>query len=1244
MQSFDKEDKRPLEASQLAKGTLPRVDPRSVQSEPSAYDIVTTVVPATQRLPLPELEKPERKTTLLRGLCSQVVEEFQGALDSLKDHLRFGSEKFFWPVVLEVLSTPGDRQHFASRIAANATHMETLPEVFLISLLETLDSAAHLAPRKLRCRGRILAEMVWLVPHSCSHHISNAIDSDPRVLRPFAVSLVSAGGPLEVRGVCKYIFKSPPTFLCRYLIQDITDAIAGETANRAVLLSGGALQLASSCSTSLTAINAVLSGRSRPTSTPSSFTLLEGVLHSYCMRSKIYPLSERARDIFVKRLSVDLRTRGSEDPRRRLASAAFKEALSIKPQDELFSASSAHSSLKLFLYDSSEETVSGKLREELFSRSSSAMSLRLFSEAVYQWAEVTHEGGTDEPDRMAKASLLTEEIVRSIPHDEYRPTPRDRDLAVHLLRFSSSRSASSAAETAKCLITGTRTPELTPSQEAAFAFIGNELANDPHGELSKHFASQYTWRAFLGEPEEMQRLAGKVKKVIEEEAQKRSSKVQTWLSAARLHLLSSAQRHPPAIGWWTVLALLDTEEMAAPFVHLWRKQTFSKGDSQAPQKFLDTMASFLPRVKTPQDLKGSFEFWCAPETKKTLESLTDWAFSKRGSRLSAKERSLRNQYYGPPLIDWSDRNEHASELRHEKLLSYFLTRDLRDCSALDKLRELIAVLEEVNPEELLAFMRLPAQSPQTVPWLGPKEELQTYHSFLQIFGPIHHPTLYNAYRTLRAGAPWGAFKHLDDLFAYRLNLLNSLCHDAVDSTYSNPLELELFDQVCHLSLNTFADKRIAIAQMRNWSDLSKARRDAYDNARAPSPPPGSDRRIWREHHAAARRAEAAWKAFTTVGQHSVNLTVRKFVPHFEPPRISTDWAIFLDPSFVHNLITRDYQALVHRLPSRDFLADIPTPLASDKAEVFACQRKILRAMIESGPPAAATHREIEEHRQWVSVMTLRIFCSAPEPGQKRYLRYDPALDEQTHALLWADIGAGLFEGTLADEYIFRDVNWSAERRHEFLKRLRAALPYDEMVEALERHSATAQSHPRASDLGESCTLTMIPTRGIARELSGHLFDVCWATNENAFSSVKGVDDGRQNIIGVTFVRDYNTPKATIVGGSLVVVGYATENPQQPVMIIRGCNPRSSFLNRIYSGEFFDQWVSYLSQVAQVGSTEIAIPADPVPFLALTNQPDLFYYARNNYFSGSPLDVSSVTLTEFNGIRVGNRLRRIEVRP
>lgn len=1114
MSSFDKDDKRVPQPPQLAGGRLPQADSGQTQVTPTPFAIVTSIIPSIERLPLSDLERPDRKAAFLQGLGSQAREEFQFALEHLKNWIPKPHQKFFWPVVLEVLNTPEARQSFASRITSNAQHEATFQETFLKSLLETANSSSHLGHRQLRCQGRILAAMAWWAPQALSQHLIKAIDSNERVLRPFAVSMAFIGR-LETND-----YFAPSSDFCRHLLKDISGVLAGNDSDLEVLLSAGALQLLSTCCTDL----------------------------------------DRAKDV-----------------------------------------------------------LHGQTQPNLFSQSSAPSSLKLFADALYQWIERNaHNDSEDFRDHIARllhASLLTEQIAASIPSDRrYRWAPEYRDLFQTLLSFSFRAEFSDGIEISKNLVAGKKDTNLTPSQTAALSYVGDELASSPHGELSKHLASPNTLRAFLTAPEEMPRLAQKVKEVIEEEAKRNSPVIETFLSKARLELLSWAQSHPPAMGWWKVLAVIDTEEKATQFLHIWKKQQRNESE------FLDTMAAILPWVKTAEDIQNSCEIWYERLLQERLRSLTH-----------------QSRWY------------RHTELSQVDLLTHFLPQDTRDKPASEKLAGIAAALNELSPEEDLAiYLRLSAGSSKTGLWLEPKDELLTCRSFVETFGSIYRPTLYDAFRTLRAGLSWKEFTHVEDLLAHRLNLLSKICENDLHTECSDPLELELLDHICHLKSNTFGERKVALTTIRNWDEVTKTRAHAYAAALDPSLPVGHDRKSWREQHTAAVRAQSAWEAFTRVGPKTTNLALRNSLQRFSVPEVSFALNYLNALKEPKGVFTTGYDELATILGSKAIFRKImpshPPPAADRNDEGASWQRKLLRSAIEYDLPDSLTREQINEYRIWISFMTLRILFSPPAPGQKRYLRYNEALDQQGQALLWADIGAGLFQGTLADEYIFRDIDWSAERRQEFLKRLRAALPYDEMIEALEQHSATALSHPVTSDIKQSCTLTMIPTRGIARELSGHLFDVCWANNEGAFRSVKGVDDGRPNIIAVTFVRDYDTPKATIVGGSLVVIGYETDNPQQPVMIIRGCNPRSAFLNQTYVGEVFDQWISYLSEVANAGEMKIAIPADPVPFLALTNQPGLFYYARNNYFSGSRLNVGSVALTEFNGIRVGDRLRHIAHHP
>jgi hypothetical protein len=1116
MTSFDKEDSLAPEPAPSPEGSLPDLALPPPEADPSAFDIVTRIIPSIESLPISDLEVPYRKAAFLQNLGSQKLEEFEAALGYLKNWLPKQYQTFFWPVVLEVLSTSNAQQVFASHIRTHADKSSTFLEIFLKSLLDTVDSCPVQGPRQLRCRSRILTAMVWWTPHAVSQHLAKAIDSDAQVIRPFAISVAFAAR-LETND-----YFHPSRDLCRYLEESLKNAATQQDAPREVLLSGGSLQLASSFCSDLMAIGGVLSGR---------------------------------------------------------------------------------------------------LQNELFSKLSETTSINRFVEAVYRWAERDHADDSDPRHRrwrLAKASFITAQIADSVSTSGFGWSHDDRDLFQTLLRFSFWSSTHDGIDITQRLLKNPNFARLAPSQEAALAFVGNELSSAPHSELSKHLASPATLEAFLSAPDEMQTLALKVKQIIEEESQKTSPAAETSLSKVRLDLLFFAQSKPPGMSWWKVLTLITTEDLAAKFAELWQKRIGNR------ETFLDKMALILPSVKDAADLMGSYELLQSSGAQATLESHRRAALMSKGI-----------------------------EIKKTDLLAHFITRDTRDISATEKLQSIFAELESMKlDDDLSTYMRLSRHPSRVGLQLDPLAEVQTYRSFIQTFGPLYLPTLYDAYRTLHAGVSWGQLLTLDDLLAYRLNLLEKICHDDLHSVCSDPVERELIDQICHLRVNTFGEREGALATIRDWNIRSAKRKTVYNAALASSPSPEQNRKSWAEQHTAAKRAESAWAAFSSLGPTAIELTTQNTPRRFSLSGVPAAEHFHSSLSDYRHYISAEYTNLANMLASnavfKELLAEHPFPQAGGALEAVSWQRTLLRASIETTQADSLEEQDLGRYRFLVSLLVLRTLTAPPGPDQKGYVRYnvdlyrhgDP-LDQQKCALLWVDIAAGLFEGNLADQFILSDVTWNAERRQEFMKRLRSLIPCDAMIEALEGHFAAIQTHPHVSNSTESCTLTMIPTRGIARELSGHLFDVCWAAHEDVFSSGKDADEGRQNIIGITFVKDYNSPRATIVGGSLVVIGYETHNSKQPVMIIRGCNPRDSFLRSIYVGEFFDQWVGYLARVAQAGQMTMVIPADNVPSLALTNQPDLYYYARNNYFSGSLLDVGSVKLTEFNRIRIGDRLRRLD---
>lgn len=829
---------------------------------------------------------------------------------------------------------------------------------------------------------------------------------------------------------------------------------------------------------------------------------------------------------------------------------------------------------------------------------------------LYQWAKGEKEGAQagELAARMSYAMETTKQIARLSASLRSDGTPRKADVDLKLLNFAFSISREFGTEITNLLTRGGSIAELTPTQEKAVSFLGEQLLNDRKGVLARLLVTQPTLNSLIQQPEEMLRLVERAKDVIDEEALKNAPGPETYLSKVRLDLLTHAQSFSPSLAWWKLLALIDSEETATVLAPL-----LTLAGSSLSENLIEWAMTLLPYAKNSRDFVDALELVCPLE---------------REQRFIPTRHSKH----------WTDRKLSDDTVRH------FLLADRRDVPVSKKVGDALAVLEKITKEGSLKHFSLVTNDL----WIDPVLEAHTYCSFVRTFGRGDWPTLYAAYRAFSAGTKWGEFANLDDLLAYRTRLLSAVCNDEVRTDCSAPLVRELLEQICHLSTTHYGDKTTGVSVLQTWGVVEASRRAARQVALAPAPQRGQSHKSWGEQRAAATRAEAAWNAFMNVGPVTMNLALQKSFQEFSFPVVyganDTMERLVSQKRGLKESAADFAERLSEQTYLRDLLQSRPVPPATDDKAICAWQRELLRAAVES-VAESAEKRPICDFG--VSLLTLRVLMS-PGGNQKRYLRYNEALDNYGEALLWADIAAGLFEGTLADEYLLPDVAWDAERRQTFLTHLRANLPCDFMLKALEQRRSLAPSHPEPQQVGESCAITMIPTRGIARELSGYLFDVCWASNEKVFCNGKDVDDGRPNIMSVTFVRDYGTPNATIVGGSLVVVGYTTDNPQQPVMIIRGCNPRRSFLNDIYVGEFFEKWLGYLSDVAQSAQSAapmpIVIPRDPVPFLALTNQPDLYYYARSNYFSGKPANVGSVALTEFNGIRVGDRLISIRHSP
>ena len=313
MPSYDKDDSRNPDSLEIQDSRLPKIDPNDIQQRPSHYALATDILPSRKRQPLSDLEEPLRKAAFLQGLGSLRSEEFQSALDDLKLWLPEWHQKFFWPVVLEVLNTPQARQTFSSNIKVQTSQEASFTEAFLTSLLSALDSSPSVGIRRSRCEGRILGIMVWWAPHTLTRYLTQAEPSS-RMVRSFAVAAAFSGVP-------RISMERPSRELCRYLEDQISSAMADRTSRREVLLSGGAMQLASTYCTDLRAIHAVLSGLGQSklfseTSALPSLTIFAEALERWAQAkdidaSDILSLTGRAAhtslmiDHIVKRLSSD---------------------------------------------------------------------------------------------------------------------------------------------------------------------------------------------------------------------------------------------------------------------------------------------------------------------------------------------------------------------------------------------------------------------------------------------------------------------------------------------------------------------------------------------------------------------------------------------------------------------------------------------------------------------------------------------------------------------------------------------------------------------------------------------------------------------------------------------------------------------------------------------------------------------------------------------------------------------------
>jgi hypothetical protein len=159
------------------------------------------------------------------------------------------------------------------------------------------------------------------------------------------------------------------------------------------------------------------------------------------------------------------------------------------------------------------------------------------------------------------------------------------------------------------------------------------------------------------------------------------------------------------------------------------------------------------------------------------------------------------------------------------------------------------------------------------------------------------------------------------------------------------------------------------------------------------------------------------------------------------------------------------------------------------------------------------------------------------------------------------------------------------------KQLDRVLSIDALLGNIKRASTVATSGILPIRLSQ--------TKGVMMELSGHIGDACWA------SKYDSIAQQFPNFSSVIMVQNPDSPHARLAGSSMLIE--AESEAGEPLLIIRGLNPIQNLITRLSAQDFFDQFTSYVGQLAEESGRKVAVAIDNHSGGFGTNRPDLQVY-------------------------------------
>lgn len=155
------------------------------------------------------------------------------------------------------------------------------------------------------------------------------------------------------------------------------------------------------------------------------------------------------------------------------------------------------------------------------------------------------------------------------------------------------------------------------------------------------------------------------------------------------------------------------------------------------------------------------------------------------------------------------------------------------------------------------------------------------------------------------------------------------------------------------------------------------------------------------------------------------------------------------------------------------------------------------------------------------------------------------------------------------------------------------------------------------------TFSLLPTRGALMELSGHIGDICWA------SEYDSIAQEYPNTTAVIMVKNPDNKNRRFVGASLFVETESTDG--EKLLVIRGLNPLETEINMLNQKSFVDNFTDYARKIADDSGRKLAIVVDGHSGGAATNRPQLFNYLNDLKTSLQKVKINdpSTTINTYN---------------